>query len=297
MVSLRQILDKIGIKDFIGDNSVLVKDIVPFDARSMRSDVISWCSDKNIDSLKYCEGGTIICSEKAKEHLNKNCNYIIVQNPRQVFAQVLRSFFIPPEEPYRISEKSSVHPSVKMGENVFVGDFTVIEKDCVIGSDTYIGSNNVIHARTIIGSHVKMGSNNTIGGIGFGYEKDEAGSYEVLPHLGNVRIHDKVEIGNNTCIDRAVLGSTIINRNVKLDNLVHIAHGVVIGENSLIIAHAMVGGSSHIGKNVWVAPGALIINKGMVEDDSLIGMGAVVVKKVDKGTVVAGNPAKYLKNT
>jgi len=117
-----------------------------------------------------------------------------------------------------------------------------------------------------------------------------------LPHIGNVLIYDKVEIGNNTCIDRAVLGSTIIHENVKIDNLVHIAHGVVIQENSLIIAHAMIGGSAEIGKNVWIAPGALIINKGKVEDDSVVGMGAVVIKKVDKRAIVAGNPAKFLKN-
>lgn len=132
--------------------------------------------------------------------------------------------------------------------------------------------------------------------MGFGYEKNEQGDYEVLPHIGNVIIKDNVEIGNNNCIDRAVLGSTILHKNVKVDNLVHIAHGVVIDENSLIIAHAMIGGSTEIGKNVWVSPGALIINKLKVEDNSLIGMGAVVVRKVDKNTVVAGNPAKYLKN-
>jgi len=184
----------------------------------------------------------------------------------------------------------------KIGKNVFIGDFSVIESGCVIGNNCFIGYNNVLHKKTKIGNDVKIGSNNTIGGIGFGYEKNEKGDYEVLPHIGNVVISNKVEIGNNTCIDRAVLGSTIIKQNVKIDNLVHVAHGVVIGENSLIIANSMLGGSSVIGKNAWISPSVSIINKGEIEDGALVGMGAVVVKPVKSKTIVVGNPAKFLKD-
>jgi UDP-3-O-[3-hydroxymyristoyl] glucosamine N-acyltransferase len=145
---------------------------------------------------------------------------------------------------------------------------------------------------THVGDDVIIGCNNTIGGTGFGYEKNEAGNYTVMPHLGNVVIHNKVEIGNNTCIDRAVIGSTIIGENVKIDNLVHIAHGVVIGKNSLIIANAMIGGSTVIGENCWVAPSASIINKGQIGDQATVGMGAVVTKPVEKDATVAGNPAR-----
>jgi UDP-3-O-[3-hydroxymyristoyl] glucosamine N-acyltransferase len=209
---------------------------------------------------------------------------------------VLKEFFVSKPAADYISPKASIHPSVKIGKHVSIGDFTVIEQGCVIGDHSVIGHNNILHEKTIIGNHVKIGSNNTIGGVGFGYEKDEQGNYEVLPHIGNVVIKDKVEIGNNTCIDRAVLGSTLIGENVKIDNLVHVAHGVTIGENTLVIAHAMLGGSCVIGKNCWIAPHASIINKGIVEDGALVGMGAVVLKPVKAGTVVAGNPAKYLKD-
>ena len=298
MTTLKEILESINAINFIGDKSVVINDVIQLDAANKRNDVIYWCNDKNIDSLSLCESGTIICSEKINDtaYIKKNCNYIIVANPRAVFAQVLKDFFVPKDDTPTISSKAVIHPSVKIGKNVFIGDFTVIEKNCLIGDNVSIGYNNTILSKTIIGNEVKIGSNNTIGGVGFGYEKDEQGNYEVLPHIGNVLIHNKVEIGNNTCIDRAVLGSTILHENAKIDNLVHIAHGVIIGENSLIIAHAMIGGSTQIGKNVWVAPGVLIINKIKVEDDSLIGMGAVVVKKVSAKTIVAGNPAKFLKN-
>jgi UDP-3-O-[3-hydroxymyristoyl] glucosamine N-acyltransferase len=155
-----------------------------------------------------------------------------------------------------------------------------------------IDSNTVIKKGTIIGNRVKIGANNTIGGVGFGYEKNEAGAYEVMPHIGNVIIEDDVEIGNNTAIDRAVLGSTLIRRNAKIDNLVHIAHGVEIGENTLVIAHAMVAGSVKVGKNVWIAPASAILNKIQVGDESTIGMGAIVLKEVSPGQTVVGNPAR-----
>lgn len=106
--------------------------------------------------------------------------------------------------------------------------------------------NTVILKDTIIEDNVVIGANNTIGGVGFGYEKDREGNFELIPHIGNVHIKRNVEIGNNTCIDRAVLGSTILEENVKVDNLVHIAHGVFVGRNSVVIANAMVAGSVNI---------------------------------------------------
>ncbi|MBS1646341.1 MAG: UDP-3-O-(3-hydroxymyristoyl)glucosamine N-acyltransferase [Bacteroidetes bacterium] len=296
MIALTEILKKTNPIKFIGNDTIMIRGVISLDIKNERSDVIYWCNDKNINTLSACKAGTIICSIKGEEYVNSFCNYIIVENPRLVFSQILKDFFIPKEKEYTISPKANIHPSVKIGKGVFVGDNTVIEEGCIVGDNTYIGHNNSILTQTSIGSHVKIGHNNTIGGVGFGYEKNEQGNYEVLPHIGNVVIHDKVEIGNNTCIDRAVLGSTVLHTHAKIDNLVHIAHGVVIEENTLIIAHAMIGGSTTIGKNVWVAPGALVINKTTVGDNSLVGMGAVVVKKVDANTIVAGNPAKFLKN-
>ena len=116
----------------------------------------------------------------------------------------------------------------------------------------------------------------------------------MIPHIGNVVLGNNVEIGNNSCIDRAVLGSTILHDNVKVDNLVHIAHGVVIGKNSLIIANAMVAGSATIGEHVWVAPSASILNKKSIANNAVIGMGAVVLKNVNEGETIIGNPGKPL---
>ncbi len=297
MITIKQITNKFKGIEYIGNKTISITEVIQLDTSNKRKDVLFWCSDKNIEKLNSCNSGIIICSDKIKAlGVKKTCNYIITKNPRKLFSSVIKEFFVKKPEKNHISSKASIHKSVKIGKNVSIGDFTVIEGGCVIGNNCHIGYNNVLHKKTQIGNDVKIGSNNTIGGIGFGYEKNEIGDYEVLPHIGNVVIGNKVEIGNNTCIDRAVLGSTIIKQNVKIDNLVHVAHGVVIGENSLIIANSMLGGSSVIGKNVWISPSASIINKGEVADNSLVGMGAVVVKPVKSKTIVVGNPAKFLKD-
>jgi UDP-3-O-[3-hydroxymyristoyl] glucosamine N-acyltransferase len=193
-----------------------------------------------------------------------------------------------------INLSAYIDSSSSIGSDCFIGNNVVIEENCVIGNSVQIDHNTVIKQGTIVEEKVIIGANCTIGGVGFGYEKDADGIYTFMPHLGNVVIKAGVEIGNNVCIDRAVLGSTILSKNVKVDNFVHVAHGVFVDENSLLIAHAMIGGSTKIGKNVWVAPSTAIINACTVGDNALIGMGAVVVKPVEEGKIVVGNPARPL---
>ena len=297
MLRVKDILGKIEHVEFIGNLNTEINNVIQLTAENTSNENIFWCSDKNSAQLNDCHFGTIICSENTKKivQLKKTCNYIIVSKPRLAFLNIVKHFFQLPKDANVISPNAIIHPTVKIGNNVHVGAFSVIEKNCIIGDNTEIGNGNMIYQNTHIANDVKIGSNNTIGGVGFGYERNELGEYEILPHIGNVTIGNHVEIGNNSCIDRAVIGSTIISNNVKIDNLVHIAHGVLIGENSLIIANAMIGGSTIIGKNVWVAPSSSIINKIEIKDNSLIGMGAVVVKSVEENTVVAGNPAKFIK--
>lgn len=297
MIKMTEILDKLEHLEFIGNKEAEINDVIQLDPANRRDDILCWSNDKNIEKFSKCKKGTIVCSSALRQNgtISSGCNYIVVENPRLAFSQILSIFFMPTTPVAKVSEKATIHPSVKLGKNVFIGDHTVIEDNSVIGDNCFIGYNNVIHSKTIIGDNVKIGSNNTIGGIGFGYERSEDGNYVLLPHIGNVVIEKNVEIGNNTCIDRAVLGSTILGENVKIDNLVHVAHGVVVGKNSLLIANCMIGGSTVIGENVWIAPSASIINKAEVGNNALVGMGAVVVKQVLEKEVVAGNPAKVLK--
>ena len=266
-----------------------IEDFKLFDDNS-----ICWINSRNIKVIEQIECGTVICSNFDNLEVNKNCTIIIVEDPRKAFAKVMNVFFIE-EEPIGIHKSAIIDRTVKIGKNVSVGPNSIIEKLCVIGDNVIIGANNVIKRKTIIDENVKIGSNNTIGDAGFGFEKDEIGMYKKIQHTGSVYIQKNAEISNNVCIDRAVLGRTIIGENSKIDNLVHIAHGVKIGKNTLIIANTMIAGSSTIGDNVWIAPSSSILNKISINDNSVIGMGTVVLKDVEKNSIVAGNPGRELK--
>lgn len=242
--------------------------------------LLFWVNSKNVDKIKNLRNGIVI-SPCEVELTQFNGALIICESPRKVFASILRRFF-----------NNEIVPS--SGRIIGLGN--VIEEGVQIGDGVVIGHNNVILKGTVIADGVKIGSNNTIGGVGFGYERSDDGRYELIPHLGGVLIEKYVEIGNNTCIDRAVLGNTMIGENCKIDNLVHIAHGVKIGRDSLIIANSMIAGSVNIGERCWIAPSTSIINGSSIGSNSMTGMGSVVVKQVDENTLVAGVPAKKLRD-
>ena len=292
MIPIADLLANIAHLDFIGDTSSSISISLPLDVNNQDASVLMWVNDANLSLLDKVQTGTIICSNKFTG-FKQGCNYLIVERPRLAFKEVITRFFTPAKLP-GISLTAVIHPGCLIGINITIGHHVVIEENCVIGNNSIIGHNSIIHANTCIGHQVTIGCNNTIGGVGFGYEKDIDGEYSLIPHIGNVVIGNNVEIGNNTCIDRAVLGSTILHDNVKVDNLVHIAHGVVIGKNSLIIANAMVAGSTTIGEHVWVAPSASILNKKSIANNAVIGMGAVVLKNVNEGETIIGNPGKPL---
>lgn len=146
------------------------------------------------------------------------------------------------------------------------------------------------------GNNVIIGEYCSIGKDGYQYILDEdSGKLIKFPHFGNIILEDDVEIGNNVCIARGALSNTILHKGVKVDNLVHIAHNVEIGENTQIIANAMIAGSVKIGKNCWISPSSSIKNQLVIGDNVLIGMGAVVIRNVESNSVMIGNPAKFLR--
>lgn len=140
----------------------------------------------------------------------------------------------------------------------------------------------------------KIGVHATIGKDGFGWIRLDDGTLEKFPHAGNVIIEKDVEVGNFTCIDRAAVGSTVIGEGTKIDNLVHIAHGVKIGKHCLIVAGAIIGGSVEIGDYSYIGIGAMVKNKVKIGKNVMVGMGAVVIADVPDNCTVVGNPAKLL---
>lgn len=293
MVQLSEIIEKLNPERVIGKTDKNVITAIQLDSNNQRNDVLMWVSAKFNDKLRNISEGIIICSNFPDEYIHFDCTYLIFENPRLAFQKILEAFFMPKRKT-GISESAFIGNNVTIGEDVFIGEYVIIEDNCIIGNKTVIDHHTVVREGTEIGKNVIIGTHNTIGGVGFGYEKNETGQYVFIPHIGNVIIEDNVEIGNNTCIDRAVLGSTILKENVKIDNLVHIAHGVKIGKNSLIIANAMVAGSVEIGENTWVAPSSSILNQKKIGSDATIGLAAVVVKDIESGQTVIGSPAEEI---
>ena len=290
---IKELLQTIDHMDFIGDPGTEIRSFISFDSGNPDGHALMWLSEVSPDQLKLVEQGTLILPEFDRSLVKPSCNYIVVKNPRSVFRQVLQQWFSP-ERKWGISASARIAPGVQLGEKIFIGENVVIEAPSSLGDGCYIGHNTVIKSNTRMGRDVIVGCNCTIGGSGFGYEKNDHGRFEAIPHIGGVVIGDHVEIGNNTCIDRGVLNNTTIGESVKIDNLVHIAHGVQLGPNTLVIAHAMVGGSTVIGENVWIAPAASLINKIKVGNDAVIGMGSVVIRDIDPGQTIAGNPGRPL---
>ena len=296
-IKLSLIIEVINPVKFIGNNVTTINNLKELSDSTLSDNDICWSTDKNLDLVYKNLIGTYIVSEQIDESkLHSNCNYLIVKYPRKAFQKVLNCFFLNKQE-YSISKTAVIKNPVifKNKDLIFIGENVVIEKNVVIGDNVIIDHNSVIKEGTIIKNNVSIGSNCTIGGVGFGYEKNENNEYKLINHIGNVVLKNNVEIGNNSTIDRGVLGSTILYENVKVDNLVHIAHGVIIHKNSMIIANAMIAGSTTIGENSWVAPSSSIINKVNIGEKSVIGMGAVVIKNLDNESTVVGNPARIIK--
>jgi len=233
---------------------------------------------------------------------------IHVDNPYLAFAQVLALFAQkkhPPigvHETCVIGEDSSIGDQcaigayVTVGKHVKIGDRNVIYPGVVIGDGVVIGSNSVIYSHVSIlqdvsiGSRVIIHSGTVIGSDGFGLAPDGEKYYKI-PQVGSVIIEDDVEIGANVTIDRATLGETRIHRGVKIDNLVQIAHNVVIGENSVIVAQVGISGSTKVGKRVTLAGQVGLVGHIQIGDSVMIGAQSGVTKSVPDKTLLSGSPA------
>jgi UDP-3-O-[3-hydroxymyristoyl] glucosamine N-acyltransferase len=221
----------------------------------------------------YSTGATIAIVNKdfiPEKPIPSNCTLIKVENAYQSFAKLLEVYNQLLTNKSGIETMSFVSPKAKLGTGVYIGSFVYIDEDVVIGDNvkiypnTFIGagvqikSNTTIFSGANIYAQCKIGENCVIhsgviiGGDGFGFAPNSENNYSKIPQIGNVVIEDFVEIGANSTIDRATLGSTIIRKGVKIDNLIQIAHNVEIGENTVIAAQTGIAGSAKIGKNCMI---------------------------------------------
>ncbi|MBS1928255.1 MAG: UDP-3-O-(3-hydroxymyristoyl)glucosamine N-acyltransferase [Ferruginibacter sp.] len=209
-----------------------------------------------------------------------------------------------------VQEPVYLHPTAKIGENVYLAAMAYIGENVVIGNNVKIfpqvflgnnvtvADNSILHAGVkiyhdcVVGKNVVIHAGTVIGSDGFGYAPQKDGSFQKVPQIGNVVIEDFVEIGANTTIDRATIGSTCIRAGAKLDNLLQIAHNVEIGSNTVIAAQAGISGSTKIGKNVMIGGQVGIVGHIQIADGSKINAQSGVSKSIkNPNTAVTGSPA------
>lgn len=259
--------------------------------RDFTIDTISSLSNYQEGSLSFCNKPASVPANAiliTDQYLNTpNCIYD--SKPRTTFVRILD--WIERNIGFNIyNSDTHIHPTAIIGANV------VIESGCNIAENVVIEPNVVIHKGTIIGSNSRIRSCSSIGSDGFGFERLNEDEIIRFPHLGKVVLGKNVEVGSCTAISRGTLSDTIIHDNVKIDNLVHIAHNVEIKKGAFIIATSEISGSVEVGKNAWIAPNACVNQKVKIGDGAIVGLGSVVIKDVQSNTVVAGNPAKILRH-
>lgn len=247
--------------------------------------------EKIIDKLFGKHGLTAIVTEEYKGKLA--CAYIISDNPRLDFARAVQEFFVPKIVP-GIAVSACFGENVSIGKNVSIGEYSIIGNNVIIGDGTEIRHHVVIGDGVHIGESCLLKSHCVVGEDGFGFERDSENKPVRIPHLGSVIVGNQVEIGTFTSIMRGTLDNTIIEDYVKIDDHVVIGHNARIEKNCLLTA-CQVGGSTHIKENTFLTTNATIRNGIVIGENVIVGISAVVTKSLPDNVVVAGNPARILK--
>jgi len=252
----------------------------------------------------------VIVNEEFNPESTITPTLIRVKDAYSAFAQLLELYQQSKPQKTGISSKAHISETAKIGENVYIGEFVVI------GENSTVGDNCKIYPNTTIGDNVSIGNDTTlfagvkiyddciigdectlhagvvIGADGFGFAPQQDSDFRKIPQIGNVVIENRVEVGTNTAIDRATLGSTIIKRGVKLDNMIQIAHNVIIGENTVIAAQSGIAGSTKIGKNCMIGGQVGIVGHLTIADEVKIAAQSGIGKSIkEKGAIVEGSPA------
>ena len=253
--------------------------------------------EKRLDAALQSRASAVIIGNFVDGSRQRSKPVIIAADPKLAFARAAR--LLGPVTVAGIHPTAVIDPSAILGENISVGALAVIEEGVSVGNDCRIGSRVVIHSGTTLGDRVEVQAGSVLGSTGFGYVRDpHSGGYERFPQVGRLKIGDDVEIGANCTIDRGALDATVLGNGVKLDNMVHIAHNVTIGENVIIAAQTGISGSVVIEKNVIIAGQVGIADHCRIEEGVVLGAQCgVPSNKVIRGPGVLfwGTPARPIK--
>jgi UDP-3-O-[3-hydroxymyristoyl] glucosamine N-acyltransferase len=287
-----------------GDSSVDITGVSSIE-NAGPGDIIFAKEKKIISKLKQSKASAVLVNSKEEIAMNQ----VISSTPELAFARLLEHFYPQPRP------KPEIHSSVVLGTNVALGkrvtlapfvcignnvridddvvvySGTVIGDNCELGKRTTIHSNVTIYSNSIIGCHVTLHAGVVIGSDGFGYAIDEKGIHVKINQIGNVIIEDNVEIGANSCIDRATMGTTLIKRGTKIDNLVQVAHNCTIGENCILVAQVGIAGSCKLGHHVVLAGQAGLSDHVTVGDNVTLAAKSAALRDIKDNSVYGGIPA------
>jgi UDP-3-O-[3-hydroxymyristoyl] glucosamine N-acyltransferase len=296
----------------IGDENIEVNNLSKIEEGEAQT--LSFLSNPKYTKYIYTtKASIVVVDDKFKAEKEVPCTLIKVKDAYVAFSQLLELYSKAKNTKTGISSSAHIAESAKIGKDVYIGEFVVISENAIIGdhakifSQSFVGENTKIGAHTtlysgariysdcIIGAHCTFHSGVIIGGDGFGFAPQDGDNYKKLPQIGNVIIEDHVDVGANTTIDRATLGSTIIHEGVKLDNLIQIAHNVEIGKHTVIAAQSGISGTTTIGEycmfggQVGIAGHLKIGNRVMIAAQSGIG------SNIADDKIIQGSPAFDIK--
>lgn len=291
--------------ELIGDSNILINSVASLESAHKNS-ISFFNNPRYSDLLRTTKAAVVIVNRESLSF--RSGVSIVIDNPYLYFAKV--SQLLNPSKSLKkeVHKSAIVHPSCKLGldiyigpnvvidENVSIDDGVVIHAGSMIEADSVIGKASVIHPHVVIKANTVIGKNCTlyagcvIGSDGFGYAKDD-NKWIAIPQTGRVILGDNVDIGSNSTIDRGTLDDTIISSGVKIDNLVQIGHNCMIGENTIIAGCVGIAGSAKIGKNCAIGGAAMILGHLSITDNVTISPGSMITRSIKtSGTYTALMP-------
>jgi UDP-3-O-[3-hydroxymyristoyl] glucosamine N-acyltransferase len=303
-LTIEQLAERLGA-ELVGKGDALISAVGTIEAGS--ENMVTFAKNKrHVAVLSSSRAGAVIVSQRIEGVLKPQ---LVVKNIEAALIEALKIFAPKLKAPVEgVDPTAKVGRDVKIGKSVSVGPLVVIDdgveigqgsvlcsgckigENCRVGKNCRLGNNVVVCHNCIIGDNVIIQANSVIGSTGFGYSFIEGG-HRLIPHNGNVVIEDFVEIGSCCCVDRAKFGSTIIGAGTKIDNLVQIAHNVVMGKCCLLAGHVGIAGSCKIGDGVVFAGASGATDNIEIGDGVMIGAQSAVLHSVAAGRQVWGTPA------
>ncbi|NOQ40961.1 MAG: UDP-3-O-(3-hydroxymyristoyl)glucosamine N-acyltransferase [Desulfuromusa sp.] len=302
MAKLQQLADLVG-GEIKGDADLDISQVAPID-QAQTGDITFVANPKYLAQLKNCQASAVIIAPGIDV---PGINLIVCANPYLAFAKVLTFLQVPERqvkgimpgawvaESAVVDKLATVYPGSVVGERVKIGPGSTLYPGVVIYDDVTIGKDCILHANAVVregcrlDNRVILQSAAIIGSDGFGFAPDGSGYFKI-PQVGIVVLEDDVEIGSNSCVDRAALGETRIRRGTKLDNLVQIAHNVDVGEDCILVSQGGIAGSTKIGKHCTFGGHVAIAGHLQVGDNVMIGGRGGATGNVAANQVLSGLP-------